>query len=201
MEKAGLQKDNYCLTYRGPTTTAIVTKPCFTEEVANDAIMRVMKIVSHAAEKNTIALKLIVAAMSKLVKLQTVTQKAVSAATKFIRESSAFWCMMRAQDTTCAFTDTLAVDDVLICVLSHLKDAECYRAVALSCAQFCNSDVSSFTSSAGTSVMTGPGCPGTTASSSGVPIIRKDVMVGFVLRMDSTNPTLTAPTVGCFETT
>jgi hypothetical protein len=195
MEKAGLKQDLYAFGYQGPQQTApIVVKLEFTGEVANDAIQRVMRMVTYAATHNRTAFRSIVNNMSKLFAVQTATQKAVANANAFIQSSSNFWRMMRDGDESCSILDTLAVDDVFVTMLSHLGEAECYVALALTCTQFNkNEALRGALPVLTTSVMTGKGCAGTLEVADGVPIIRTDMLIGFKTSFGYNKPKLDGP--------
>jgi hypothetical protein len=180
MERAGLQIDDY-FGYMGlKRKTPIVPKDTFTSEVAHEAIKCVMDIISYAIKSNRNALRLIVKNIRKVVNLQRDTRHAIAAANAFIQSSSAFWKTMREGGEFSAMLEAVAVDDVLVVVLSHLQDTDIYIALSRTCTALNRSEaLRGALPRLNTKIMTGEGWPGTLNSVDGVPKIRKDMLVTF----------------------
>lgn len=181
VERAGLTHGLYQFNYPGyEAPSVITTKSEFTNEVANDAITRVMKVMVYMVANSRSARKAIVYAMSKLIKLQLTTTRAIAVANSFIQSSDAFWRTVREGQPWCGLLETLAAEDVLVGVLSHLYDAECYIALATTCKQFSKNCVLRWAlPRLRTNVMTGPMFPGTIEPVDGVSTIRTNMLVGF----------------------
>ena len=180
MERAGLQVDDY-FGYTGPQRQhSIVSRDTFTSDVAHEAIKCVMNIISYAVKSNRHALRSIVTNITKVVNLQRDTRDAITAANAFIQSSSAFWKTMREGEECSAMLETVAVDDVLVVVLSHLVDTGVYMALSRTCTALNRSEaLRGALPRLQTKIMTGDGCPGTINSVDGVPKVRKDMLVTF----------------------
>ena len=186
LKSAGLITDRYGLGGNGPRVfppPAMGTASCFTEELANDAMSRVLAMLSFAFTHNKNALRMMVLTMMKLGSLQNTTRKAVATANNFIRSSLLYW---RGHDNrrfgqSNKFIDTLGVEDVLVSILSELADAKSYIALACSCRHLHKRDtLRAALPTLRTEIMIGPGFPGTIPGSlDGPPTIRTDTLVQF----------------------
>jgi hypothetical protein len=181
MERVGLQQDRYDFGYSGvQLQSALVAKPEFNSEVAHEAMKRVMGVISYAVTNHRTSLQPIALGISRLLRLQTSMQKAMATANTFIQESSAFWKRMREDDDCSNMLETVAVDDVLVVVLSHIEDPDTYMTLVRTCTALNKSEaLRGALPRLKTSIMTGGGHPGTIQSVDGIPKVRKDMLVSF----------------------
>lgn len=181
MEKAGVEQDRYNFGYTGVHLQgSLVSKPAFDADVANEAMKRVMNIISYAVTNHRTSLQPIAAAITRLVQVQNGMQKAMAKANAFIRQSHAFWRQMREGDECSKMLETVAMDDVLVVVLAHLKDPDSYMTLVRTCTALNKSEaLRAALPRLKTGIMIGEGHPGTMQSVDGVPKVRKDMLVMF----------------------
>jgi hypothetical protein len=199
-ERAGLAKDRYNFgPYMPPLLSEIVVKSeCITDEVANDAMTRVMSIVRYAGETNADALRSLVFALRRVASLQKSTEAAMRIADEFVKASSEFWLIERSKSDSCRFLDTLEMDDVLISVLFHVNDARSYAAMSRSCVNLHKREALRLAlPKLHTTVMTGGGSEfrGTAHPpvDCGVPLVRSGTLVGFNTSFGFYRPNVDGP--------